>query len=413
MQNLTTTTLAILIAAICGNAASAAAPKILHDFGLGSQASGSSLYASLLLDSAGNLYGTAEFGGVYNRGVVFRLSKNVTGPWTETVLHNFKGGTSDGETSHASVVMDEAGNLYGTTTAGGTGACPQGCGVLFQLTPTASGPWTETIVHQFAGGSDGAQPYSSVIFDAPGNLYGATTAGGSHNAGVVYKLTPAGPGLWNETVIYNFLGSPDAATPWAAPVFDAAGHLYGITANGGANGKGAIYGLAPQPDGSWKESVLHSFIPSTDGSDLFESLVLDDSGNLYGSAETGGSANCGVAFELAKETNGWTFKVLHNFLGVAAQDGENPNALVFDALGNLYGTSVGGGVDNPGTIFKLTPQSSGAWTESVLYNFTGGNDGAYPSVPLVIGPAGHLYGTTLWGGPAGDTTGGVAFEFTP
>ncbi|HVN05686.1 MAG TPA: choice-of-anchor tandem repeat GloVer-containing protein, partial [Bryobacteraceae bacterium] len=110
---------------------------------------------------------------------------------------------------------------------------------------------------------------------------------------------------------------------------------------------------------------------------------------------------------------GWTETILHTFLGIGAQDGENPNALLFDAAGNLYGTTVGGGVDNPGTIFKLTPQTGGEWTETVLYSFTGGNDGAYPSVPLITDRADRLYGTTLWGGPAGDTVGGVAFEFTP
>ncbi len=386
---------------------------MLHDFGYPSQLGGSTLYASLILDRAGNLYGTAEFGGAYGNGVVFRLSRNAGGAWTETVLHSFQGGSTDGADPHASVVMDSAGNLYGTTVSGGSSQCTGGCGVVFRLTPAATGPWTETVLHQFTSGADGAAPFSSVILDPRGNLYGAVTSGGIHNAGVVYKLTPTASGPWAETILYTFLGKPDGASAWGAPAFGLAGHLYGTTNSGGTADRGTIYELTPNSGGPWTEQVLYSF-HGTDGADLFAGLTPDASGNLYGPAETGGSANCGVAFELAKNAGGqWTYTILHNFLGVSAGDGENPNALIFDAAGNLYGTTVGGGVDNPGTIFKMTPQPSGVWTETVLYSFTAGSTGAYPSAPLVMDGAGNLYGTTLWGGRAGDTTGGVAFEFTP
>jgi uncharacterized repeat protein (TIGR03803 family) len=391
-------------------AAAATAPKTLHAFGVGSQQGGSTLYASLILDAAGNLYGTAEFGGAYDGGVVFRLSPN-GGGWTETVLHSFRGGATDGETPHASVVMDSAGNLYGTTIGGGGGKCSGGCGIVFQLAPAASGPWTEHVLHQFAGGTDAAEPYSGVVLDKAGNVYGATTAGGASNLGAVYKLSPAGAGGWSETVIYSFKGSPDGSSAWGVPVFDSTGILYGTTNGGGANRLGTVYELIPQAGGSWSEHVLHSFHGASDGSDIFEGLILDGAGNLYGAAETGGSAGCGVAFELSRGSSGaWTETILHTFLGINAQDGENPNALIFDPEGNIYGTTVGGGADNPGTIFKLT---AGGWAETILYNFTGGNDGAYPSAPLIMDAAGNLYGTTLWGGPAGDTVGGVAFEFTP
>lgn len=325
-------------------ASAAAAPKVLHDFGLGAQLGGSSLYAGLILDEAGNLYGTAEFGGAYGHGVVFRLSPNASGGWTETVLHSFKGGTSDGATPHASVIRDSAGNLYGTTVGGGGGTCPGGCGIVFQLLPAASGSWTEAVPHRFTGGTDGAGPYSGVILDGAGNLYGATTAGGAKGFGAVYKLTPGGAGGWKETVLYSFQGIPDGSTACAAPVFDPAGNLYGTTTGGGSNRRGTAYELSPQADGSWKEQVLHSFHGTTDGSDLFNGLILDASGNLFGAAQTGGSANSGIAFELSKGATGvWTETILHTFLGVAAQDGANPNALIFDATGALYGTSVGGG----------------------------------------------------------------------
>jgi uncharacterized repeat protein (TIGR03803 family) len=405
---------AILIVTLAAGASAASGLKVLHAFGSAGTRGGSSLYGGLILDPSGNLYGTAEFGGTRNAGVVFRLSPQANGSWTETVLYSFNGGGQDGATPHDALLMDRAGNLYGTTIAGGGGQCRTGCGIVFQLSPSASGSWTETVLHRFAGGTDGATPYSGVVSDSLGNLYGATSAGGPNQAGTVYKLARTGTGGWNESVLYSFKGSPDGASPYAAPVFGRAGTLYGTTYGGGAGGEGTVYQLATQADGSWSETVLHSFHGAADGSDLFESLVMDASGNLYGAAETGGSANWGVVFKLARNgSGGWTGTILHTFLGVTAQDGENPNGLIFDASGNLYGTSVGGGVYNPGTIFKLTPNTSGEWTETVLYSFTGGNDGAYPSVPLIMDSAGNLFGTTLWGGPAGDTTGGVAFEFVP
>jgi uncharacterized repeat protein (TIGR03803 family) len=143
-------------------------------------------------------------------------------------------------------------------------------------------------------------------------------------------------------------------------------------------------------------------------------VIFDQSGRLYGTTVLGGTANCGIAFRLtSNQAGGWNESVLHTFLGVTAQDGENPNGLIFDTHGNLYGTSLGGGVDNPGTIFEISPMPDGSWTETVLYSFTAGLDGAYPSAGLVMDAAGNLYGTTLWGGPGGDTTGGVAFEYAP
>ena len=401
-----------LAAAVAGAAAASSGEVVLHAFGV-SAGDGSSLYGSLIFDKSGDLYGTAEFGGAHGSGVVYRLTPSSGGQWTETILYSFKGGAQDGATPHDALVMDSAGNLYGTTTAGGGGKCRGGCGTVFQLSPTTSGPWTETVLCRFSGGADGSVPYAGLTRDALGNLNGATSGGGANGAGGIYKLASSG-GVWTETVLHSFTGTPDGSAPYVTPVFDNAGNLYGTTYSGGAAGKGTVYELSPQANGTWTETVLHSFHGSADGSDLFEPLVLDAAGNLYGAAETGGSANCGVAFKLARNSSGaWKLTILHTFLGINGQDGENPNSLIFDAAGNLWGTSVGGGLYNPGTIFKMTPQSSDAWTETVLYSFTGGNDGAYPSVGLVMDKAGHLFGTTLWGGPAGDTTGGVAFEYVP
>jgi uncharacterized repeat protein (TIGR03803 family) len=396
------------------SASAAAVPKTLHDFYVHGN-DGSSLYSSLAFDPVGNAYGTSVGGGAFNNGTVYKLTPTATGPWTETILYSFKGGTQDGSGTHATPVFDRAGNLYGATIAGGltnTKACGGGCGLVFKLSPPTNGgtTWTETILHRFTGGADGGVSFAGVIIDAKGNLFGATTAGGSKGAGTVYKLTHTSSG-WKETVLYNFGGKPDGASPWATPTLDSAGNLYGTTYEGGSSNNGTVYKLTKGSSGTWTEQILCSFQGGTDGDQLFAGVVLDQAGNLYGATSGGGTQNVGTAFELNSST-GWTKTILHQFLGLFYGDGANPNGLVFDAGGNLYGTSVGGGQFNPGTIFKLSP-GTGGWTETVLYSFTGGDDGAYPSAALNIDASGNLYGTTLWGGPAGDTVGGVAFEFTP
>ncbi len=392
-----------------GAAWAAPTPSVLHSFGVHLQG-GSDLYAGLILDASGNAYGAAESGGTYGYGVVFELSPDGAGEWAERVLYDFKGSPGDdGATPHATLVFDRAGNLYGTTVSGGVSG---NFGIVFKLTPTSQGQWTETVLHRFTGGTDGATPYAGVILDAAGNVYGATDAGGAAGDGTVYKLTPSDSSPWVETVLHSFTGKPDGAGPFAAPLLDAAGNLYGTTYRGGERNDGTVYKLAPQPDGSWAETVLYSFKGGSDGVNPGAPLIADRSGNLYGTTAVGGSAGCGIAFKLTAASD-WAETVLHTFLGITDDDGENPNGLTFGPRGVLYGTTVGGGTDNPGTIFRLTPSESGGWTETVLYNFTAGLTGAYPSVGLTLGPNGGLYGTTLWGGPAGDTVGGVAFEFNP
>jgi uncharacterized repeat protein (TIGR03803 family) len=392
-----------------GAAWAAPTPSVLHSFGVHLQG-GSDLYAGLILDASGNAYGAAESGGTYGYGVVFELSPDGAGEWAERVLYDFKGSPGDdGATPHATLVFDRAGNLYGTTVSGGASS---NFGIVFKLAPTSQGQWTETVLHRFTGGTDGATPYAGVILDAAGNVYGATDAGGAAGDGTVYKLTPSDSSPWVETVLHSFTGKPDGAGPFAAPLLDAAGNLFGTTYYGGARNDGTVYKLAPQPDGSWAETVLYSFKGGSDGVNPGAPLIADRSGNLYGTTAVGGSAGCGIAFKLTAASD-WAETVLHTFLGITDDDGENPNGLTFGPRGVLYGTTVGGGTDNPGTIFRLTPSESGGWTETVLYNFTAGLTGAYPSVGLTLGPNGGLYGTTLWGGPAGDTVGGVAFEFNP
>jgi uncharacterized repeat protein (TIGR03803 family) len=316
----------------------------------------------------------------------------------------FAGGDASGGgfAPYAGLIFDAAGNLYGTTYAGGAGD-----GVVFKLAPNPDGTWTETVLHSFAG-TDGGGPYAGLIFDATGNLYGTTEGGGAGDYGVVYKLSPNPDGTWTESVLHSFTGA-DGWFPYAGLIFDSAGNLYGTTYYGGGTGCGygcgAVYKPAPNPDGTWTETVLHSFM-GTDGRNPYGGLISDASGNLYGTTQYGGaSAGYGVVFKLAPNVDGtWTETVLHNFMGT---DGYGPLAgLVFDAIGNLYGTAQGGGADGNGVVFKLVPNQDGAWSESVLHTFSG--TGKNPEAPVIFDPAGNLYGTAS----AGNNNYGLAFEIT-
>jgi uncharacterized repeat protein (TIGR03803 family) len=406
----------VIVTLVCAAGALASnAPKTLQDFGIGDLRGGSSLYAGLILDSAGNAYGAAESGGIYNAGVVYELSPTASGPWTETVLYNFKGGANqDGANPHATLAWDSAGNLYGTTVSGGleNSSCRTGCGTVYKLTPSAGG-WQETVLYRFTGGADGSVPYAGVTIDSAGNLYGAAVGGGA-SVGVVYELSPGDSG-YMQTVIHTFEDT-DGSAPFATPLLGPDGKLYGTTETGGSRNAGVVYALSPQSGGAWNFRVLHNFQSGSDGAEPLSGVILGPKGTLVGTTTIGGTANCGTAYTLAPNASDpkapWTETIMHTFLGVEQQDGENPNLLLLSPKGILYGTSTGGGVDNPGTIFQIVHSAAG-WQETVLYSFTAGNDGAYPSSGLAMDAAGNLYGTTLWGGPSGDTTGGVAFEFTP
>jgi len=310
--------------------------------------------------------------------------------------------------------MDRQHNLYGTTENGGSTsqACKStgGCGVIFKLTPSSGGAWTESILHSFAGGSDGSIPYSGLIQDAAGNFYGTTIEGGSKNVGTVYELSPSGS-TWTLTVLHNFTGNPDGKTPYGGVIFDSLGNLYGTTYDGGS-GSGIVYQLSPG-SGSWTEKILHTFAGQSagDGSETFFGVVLDKNGNVFGATTGGGTFNYGTVFEL-DAANNYASTVLHSF-NLDLVDGTFPNAVIFDTAGNLWGSTEGAGQnDGNGTIFKLTPSASG-WTETVPFTFQGANDGTYPNTGLLMDSKGNFYGTTIWGGKAGDTNGGVTFEFAP
>jgi hypothetical protein len=328
---------------------------------------------------------------------------------TENVLFSFTGANGGGP--DGTLIFDSEGNLYGTTLESApTANCPSGCGIVFKLTPSQDGAWTETILHEFTGGDDGVNPYSGVIFDSQGNLYGTTFFGGGTDCtdtygdkgcGIVYMLSPTAGGDWKETILYRFKGGDDGSGPFAEVIFDSHGDLYGTTLNGG-NPKcvcGTVFKLAPKPSGAWEKTILHVFaFGDNEGQNPYGTLVFDKRGNLYGTTYSGG--NYGTVFQLAPvEEDGWRFKLIHVFEG--GLDGGDPYAgLILDAHGNLYGTTAF-------TAFELRLNGDDTWTETVLYYFNSGI--VFPSAPLVFDKDGNLYGTCIYGGSA---DGGGVFKLT-
>jgi uncharacterized repeat protein (TIGR03803 family) len=370
----------------------------------------------VVFDASGNLFGTAVNGGATDQGSIFELSPATGGGWRERVVHSFDY-SRDGAFPIAGLVFDKAGNLYGATSAGGPG---RDGGVVFELSPQAGGGWKETLLHNFGGSGDGINPWAALILDTAGNLYGTTTAGGGLSGGTVFELSPKGNGDWSYKILHAFNRSGgDGRFPYGSLVFDAAGNLYGTTFLGGLQGrdKGTVFELSPQAGGKWEETILHSFDPGAgDGADLYGSLIIDAAGNLYGTTYGGGlNANNGdgTVFELSPQAGGdWTEKILHNF-NQSNDDGAEPAAgLIFDSAGNLYGTTRLGGSDGYGTVFELTPQNAGSWTETILHNFSANGDGSEPYGNLIFDGAGNLYSTTNAGGTQSDGLGTV-FEITP
>lgn len=371
--------------------AKAATFKLLYTFNAYSGDAGDP-WAPLIIDSSGNLYGTTYSGGAYNQGTVFKIAPD----GTETLLHSFTGG-SDGGNPSGGLQQDSKGNLWGTTEYGGAMDCGQyvtGCGVVFKLAPNG----TEKVLHTFTGGTDGQFPYAGLTK----KHIGATASGGANGYGTIFTIASKGA----KSILYSFGNSPDGDNPEADVITDSAGNIYGTTANGG-NTYGTVFKLAT--NGS--ESVLYSFTGGNDGAYPDNGgVIMDKKGNLYGTTVEGGTHNyCGVAFKVAP--NG-SETVLYSFDAYSG-DGCNPwGGLVGNSKGTtFYGTTeYGGGSANCGggcgTVFEL---KNG--TESVLYSFTGGNDGCYPIGTLLKDGAGNLYGTTQACGMY--YVGGTVFEISP
>lgn len=364
-------------------------------------------YASPILDTEGNLYGTAVTGGAYGYGSVFKLSPT-SGHWSETTLHSFNSDGQDGTQPYSSLVMDSSGNIYGTTYSGGA----YNLGTVFELHPNTDNSWRETVLHSFnVDGSDGYYPYANLIFDKAGNLYGTTYSGGSGGEGAVFELSPGQNGAWLERVILD-LNYTDGAAPYGGLVFDATGRLYGATQYGGLYEHGVVFVMERSSKGTWTEQVLHSFDPSTgDGWAPYAGLVIDKVGHLYGTTLYGGSAQQGTVFEVAFEQGTWQETVIHTFSGYVG-DGINPyGPLAIDPSGNLYGTtwqSQFPGVGGAGIVFGLSQTKPNVWQEAILHNFVNPGDGGNPYSGVALDSAGHVFGTTYYGGAAPGT--GVVFE---
>lgn len=336
--------------------------KVLHSFKGQQKGDGTDPWGALIFDRAGNLYGTASGGGTCGWGIAFELVAQTNGSWKEEVLHSFGCG-SDGAEPLTGLTLDAAGNLYGTTYYGGSSSCNDGygtgCGVVFELTPQAGGGWSETVLYNFsASGGDGNYPEGNVIVDSAGHLYGSTSAGGTYTFGTAFELLPGSGGIWTEQIIHSFNGN-DGSYPVGNLIFDGAGNLYGTTTGNIPNGS-TVFELVLNQRGGWTTKVLHYFNISGDGVYPQAGVIFDKAGNLYGTTLGGGSdtcyVGCGVVFELEPKDGGsWREKVLHRFTK-NGKDGDFPTCnLVFDNAGNLYGTTQNGGAYVEGTVFELRP----------------------------------------------------------
>jgi uncharacterized repeat protein (TIGR03803 family) len=373
----------------------------LYNFTGGSD--GGDPLSNLVMDPAGNLYGTTFVAGAYGAGEVFELKHNSNGGWAETVLYSFTGGADGANPYYAGVVFDASGNLYGTTVGGGS----SNFGTVFELMRSGSN-WDEKVLYSFAGGADGASPYAGLLFDTAGNLYGTTYYGGSYNDGTVFELMRGSDGQWTEELIYTF-DETNGDSPAGGLIFDREDNLYGVTQGGGDSNAGVAYKLTPSSSGGWNGQTLYSFTGGTDGSGPYaERLVFDRKGNLYGTTNGGGAFQAGTVFQLSRTKDFWKETVLYSFDPSVA--GNPTSGLIFDSKENLYGTCANGnGESTVGALFKLSPKSSGEWSERNLVFFDR-TDGEFPEGSLLGDSAGNIYGTTWLGGAENM---GVVFEIIP
>jgi uncharacterized repeat protein (TIGR03803 family) len=338
------------------------AENILYIF-TGSADGGEPL-TGVTFDKVGNLYGTTLTGGVHGTncdaegcGTVFELAPNLDGTWTESVIYNF----GEGDFPTWGVTFDDVGNLYGVTGFSGQ----YNAGAVFELSPIRSGGWTKSTLYTFTGGADGRLPYGGLVFDAKGNLYGSTYEGGkgscNNGCGTVFELSPTGDGGWSGSQLHAFTGGDDGAVPVGNLTLDAAGNVYGTTTSGisqGRNYGGEVFMLSPASSGRWRLRVLHAFDWHEGGGLPNGGLVFDSSGNLYGTTQAGPPGSGGMVFELSPGTGDF---VRFRSFSLLYDDGFQPLAgVVLDSAGDVYSTTLGGGSDTRcgngcGVVFEVTP----------------------------------------------------------
>ncbi len=400
---------------IAATFAAAQQTTVLHNFADNTH-DGRDSQANLAFDKAGNLYGTTTFGGANGYGTAFKMTPKAGEGWAEKTIYSFNNDGTDGINPAGGLVIDSAGNLYGSTARGGA----NNFGVVFEISPKAGGEWSEKILLTF-NNANGGVPYGNrLLLDSAGNLYGTTQFGGAYAntlGGTVFELSPAADGTWTETILHSFnANGTDGYEPLAGLVLDAQGNLYGTTFYGGAGCCGIVFQLSPSASGNWTETILHSFrTQPLDGYNAVASLIIDAAGNLYGTTIYGGHGacpgGCGTVYQLAPAGDGrWVYKIISS---LSDTDGVQPTAsVILDSAGNLYGTTIAGGSYAGGTAFKMSPSAGGPWSIMVLENFgeAHGIHGVYPHGGLIFDASGNLYGTNSGGGLTG---GGNVFEITP
>jgi uncharacterized repeat protein (TIGR03803 family) len=393
-----------------------ATPQYKVLYGFTGTSDGGGLWGSVVFDKKANLYGTTSGGGAHGQGTVFKLKHQPSGQWTEKVLHSFQI-DDDGYSLNGGLTFDPTGDLYGVTTLGG----PFGHGTAFQMRPKREG-WLLTILYSFCAQpncSDGGSPYAGPLRDADGNLYGTN--------GSVYELSP-GPGGWTESVLYTFCSDskcPNGEGPYAGLVLDAKGNLFGTTEYGGiyppqcpvGNGCGVVYKLRHMPDGTWKQRVLHTFasFPNDGVKPAVGALAFDGDGKLYGTTNQGGknvcdTTYCGTIFRLTRQPNGH-WKETILYNFRKGSSGKGPGAgVVIDRAGNLYGTTIYGGTQCDCGVVYKLAPNPDGTWTYTVLHQFTGFDGAQPDANLILDEQGNLYGTTSTGGPGGA---GVVFQITP
>jgi uncharacterized repeat protein (TIGR03803 family) len=319
---------------------------------------------------------------------------------SETVIHNFEQ-FPDGEAPQAGLIQDKNGNLYGTTTDGGA----YYFGDVYELSPNGSGGFTFNVLYSFEGSYDGVYPSAPLTMDAQGNLYGTAIFGGEFSRGTVFELSPSGNGTWTLSHYFDFKGDRDGGGPATAVTLDKTGHIFGTTSLYGAGGGGTVFEITPSPAG-WAQKVIHEFKKVRDGAAPHGGLLMDASGDLYGTAPEGGRPNKhsgisggGVVYRLHFDGTRWQESILHDFNHPA--EGSTPAGdLTMDSAGNLYGTTT---LSTYGTVFELSPPANGArdsagWQLQTLYKFVGGKSGGNPNGGVSFDSSGALYGIATSGG---------------
>ena len=313
---------------------------------------GAEPYSRVTIGPDGALYGTTFLGGngqgcreLHGCGTVYKLQQNINGAWTEKMIFQF--GYYDGfGPFYGDIVFDQGGSLYGTTRDGGANLL----GAVYKLRP-GDGEWAETVIHSFSG-DDGSTPLNGPVIDVAGNLYGTTSAGGPNGWGTVYRLQGSGS-TWDGSVLHSFQGGIDGMTASSGIVLDQAGNLYGDSEAAGSSGGGTVFELSPLSGGGWNFSTLFSFSSAAPGG-CYRTLVMDSAGNLYGTSASGGARQRGSVFKLTSSNGGWIYTSLHDFTGGA--DGAYPyGVLSFDTYDNVYGTASAGGTYGNGVVFEITP----------------------------------------------------------